>query len=1046
MNRIVRNKHLSLILYCSLAGTLFSASVGEAAAQTNVPLHVDPALLGLPPATKSEPSPPASPPADDKSSAEAQPVEPPAVENKPLVEIPSTEPADTEETQTQVLPRVPSSIETQKTEPSGAGNEPAVAPEVESPSANTPQDHTPASELPVTEVLPVEPAEERTKPEPAAPAVVPPDTGKQRTTPPVVATALTGPRQRTSASAPLYVDPALLGQGQTFERQGVARVTLSQPRATASPQPQRQATSSPPGDGLVLRASRKMEPLPEKGVESLPTFLSALRMDGEMDRKFIAEGEAELRKAGTVVNADRQTYWPLDDEVEAQGNVHMRRDDGTISGPKMRLRLEDRIGYFEQPSYQIKKLPVERRESTTGGKLSQSSTSNSGDSWWNSGFVSPHSPNAAPRQTYGQSNPDRRATEARGEAERIDFEGENQYRLTNNTFTTCPVGNDDWYVKTEELQLDYDYEVGKGKKATVYFKDVPFFYSPWLSFSLNNERKSGFLMPSVGTSSDSGIEYTQPYYWNIAPNMDATISPRLMSRRGLQLGGQFRYLNTALGGSYDGKVQAEILPSDRLYDSNSRHGISLFHNQTTGHGFSGLIDFSKVSDDDYYTDLSSSISSTSRTQLLQQGILYYWGNWWSGSVNFQQYQTLQPDINNPVLEQYRMLPQVTFNARRPDFYLTDLSFLGQYTNFTMREREQFGTIYPDGKRTVLYPQIALPYVRPGWYVTPKIGVNYRNYSLSGQAAGAPNSISVTLPVFSVDSGMTFERNSNWFGRDYTQTLEPRLYYLNIPYKNQQNIPRFDTTLADFNFAQIFSENQFSGWDRINNANQLTTAVTSRLIEPGTGNEIMRAMLGQRYYFSKNKVELEGPEIPDDGEKWNRSDILASFSGQILPRIYADTSLQYGVNDRSAKRYSIGLRYHPAPGKVLNAAYRYNRDQSAPVDQIDISGQWPLMGRWHGVGRLNYSFKDDGTVLSTDSKGGRIIESLAGLEYDGGCWVLRGVLHRQALTSTDTSTSFFIQLELNDFARVGSNPMNLLKRNIQGYRVINDPDAESMFSH
>ena len=797
---------------------------------------------------------------------------------------------------------------------------------------------------------------------------------------------------------------------------------------------------------LVLRASTKMETLSRDSNEPRPAFLSAQRMAGEVNREFVAEGDAELRKIGTVVNSDRLTYWPLDDELEAEGNVRLQQGEDVISGPKMRLRLEDQVGYFEQPSYQLK------HQSLTVGKAAKERAESDqyldearNSSWWNSGFETSRAMSIKPGQTsWSEKTKPDSPTESRGDADRINFEGENQFRLLNNTFTTCPVGNNDWYLRTSELKLDYDREVGDAEDATVYFKDVPILYAPWLSFSLSNERKSGFLPPSFGTSSDSGFEYEQPYYWNIAPNMDATITPRLMTKRGLQVGNEFRYLNTAFGGLYSGKLTAEYLPGDRLRDGDNRYGVSLLHNQTTRNGFSGLINYTKVSDDDYYTDLSSDITSTSQTQLLQQGMLTYGGGWWSTSIKFQQYQTLQPDADNPVEEQYRMLPQVTFNARKPDFYRTDLSFLGQYTNFTIREREQFGKLYPDGKRTVLYPQIALPYVTPGWYVTPKFGVNYRNYSLSGEIGSFSKSTSITLPVFSLDSGMIFERSSNWFGRDYTQTLEPRLYYVNIPYKDQSGIKDFDTDLADFNFAQIFSENQFSGWDRINNANQLTAALTSRLIEPTSGNEIMRAMIGQRFYFTKNKVALDSATTTSDSDKWDRSDFLAAFSGQILPRVYADTAVQFDLSDRRTERFSAGLRFQPEPGKLLNAAYRYNRVETAPINQVDVSGQWPISGRWHAVGRLNYSFKDDGTVLSTGGQSGRVIESIAGLEYNGGCWIVRGVVRRRALTSEDASTAFFVQLELSGLGRIGSNPLSLLKRSIQGYSLIGNRDDGAGF--
>ena len=791
---------------------------------------------------------------------------------------------------------------------------------------------------------------------------------------------------------------------------------------------------------LVLRSAKGMEPLPKESAVPRPVFLSALRMGGQIDREFVAEEEAELRKVGTVLNADRLTYWPVEDEVEAEGNVNLEQGDAFVSGPKMRMKLEEQVGFFEQPVYRVKQQTRAGAQDTYTARLAEMQS----EDYWTSGFASPRTLDIKPGQTTfteASGKGGRIMPEARGEADRIDFEGENQMRLTNGTYTTCEPGNNDWYAKAADLKLDYDREVADGKDGAVYFLDVPIFYSPWLSFSLNRDRKSGFLAPNFGTNSDSGIEFALPYYWNIAPNMDATITPRVMSKRGLMLNNEFRYLNTAYGGLYSGKATADYLPNDRVRDGDNRYGFSLNHVQALGNGFSGQINYSKVSDDNYFTDLSSNVSQTSQVNLLQQGLLSYGGGWWSATANVQQYQTLQPDPENPNLYPYQLLPQFTVNARKPDFYMTDASFVGQYTSFKIGERFQNGTRYPDGQRTVLYPQLAVPYVTPGWYVTPKIGVNVRNYQLSGQASDSPDSISVTLPIFSVDSGMTFERTSNWYGRDYTQTLEPRLYYVNIPYKDQSQIPIFDTARSDFNFAQIFSENQFSGWDRINNANQLTAALTTRLLEPSSGNEIARAMVGQRFYFSRNKVGLPTDVLSDDDE-WEKSDVLAAFSGQVLPKVYVDSAIEYNLANRDVKRFSLGTRYQPEPGKVLNAAYRYNNDSTAPVDQIDLSGQWPFSGRWSAVGRLNYSFKDEGAATSNSSQGGRMIQSIAGLEYNGGCWVVRGVIQQLALTRDNTSTSFFLQLELNDFSSVGSNPLKLLQRNIQGFSLINQPAADA----
>ena len=834
---------------------------------------------------------------------------------------------------------------------------------------------------------------------------------------------------------------------------GVATgVTPERPLLAAGTQPPLVAATGPrdeeevpdPTPALMLKSTRAMTALPKESEEPRPVFLSGHRMGGDINREFNAEGDAELRKVGTVLTGDRLTYWPIEDEAEAEGNVRLEQGSDVITGPKMRLRIEDQIGYFEQPVFQMKRQPLPGSKAAADNAFAEQSFArqNSAD-YWNSGFALPQAfaQNFDSMPTMGRTMSD-----ARGEAERAEFEGENHYRLFSSAFTTCAPGNNDWYLKTEELKLDFDSERGTGDEGTIYFKDVPIFYSPWLSFSLNRKRQSGLLAPSFGTTSNSGLALSLPYYWDIAPNMDATLTPRVMGKRGLQLNTEFRYLNTAFGGQYTGEARLELLPNDNARSGESRYGLSLRHQQTTANGLSGLINYNKVSDDTYFTDLSSTISSTSQAQLVQQAVIGYGGGgWWSVAANFQGYQTLQPDPKNPVAEPYRMLPQLTFNARKPDLFMTDASFMGQFTSFTKPEQVINGVKIadPEGQRLVLYPQIALPYVTPGWYVTPKLGANIRQYSLTRQTAGLPTSITTTLPIASLDSGMTFERNSRWFGKDYTQTLEPRLYYVNIPYKNQDSIPIFDTGLADFNFAQIFSENQFSSWDRINNANQLTAAVSSRLLDPQTGTEIVRAMVGERLYFSRNRVALSANTLSStDDRNWDRSDFLSAFSGQILPKVYADLAMQYNFADEKFKRQSVGVRYLPEAGKVLNAAYRYNADTNAPTNQIDLSAQWPLTGRLSGVGRFNYSFKDAGTSLSTAAQSGRVVQAVAGLEYNGGCWVLRGVVQKVALTATTTSSSFFVQLELNDFTSIGSNPISMLRRNIQGYGLINEPASGS----
>jgi LPS-assembly protein len=280
--------------------------------------------------------------------------------------------------------------------------------------------------------------------------------------------------------------------------------------------------------------------------------------------------------------------------------------------------------------------------------------------------------------------------------------------------------------------------------------------------------------------------------------------------------------------------------------------------------------------------------------------------------------------------------------------------------------------------------------------------------------------------------VTFERGVDWFGTALTQTLEPRLYYLYVPVRDQSQIPIFDTGIADFNFAQIFGENRYSGGDRIADANQATAMLTSRLLDPETGAEVIRAAFGQRFYFSTQNVGIPGEVLRSD----RQTDFLAALSGRVLPKTFADVGVQYNPRLNRMERLNIGARYQPETGKVLNAGYRYTRDQLTQpgLAQIDISGQWPVFDGWHAVGRFNYSTKDR-----------RMVESVAGLEYDGGCWVGRVVVQRLATQTQRSNTALFFQLELNGFAKVGSNPLEILKRNVPGYGVINQQSPDSLLT-
>jgi len=748
-------------------------------------------------------------------------------------------------------------------------------------------------------------------------------------------------------------------------------------------------------------------PVELKKDDSYPMFLVADHIEGRTNEVTEADGDVELRKAGSLLFADKLTYWPVEDEVDATGNVRLLQEGTEVTTPHLRMKLAEQIGFAESADYHIVKEVTSKfyRPQQTVVTVASSNAGSTGAP------MMLNVPNSYGLPTIA---PPRRLSTASGHAERTDFEGENQINLTNATYSTCKPGQTDWYLQASDMHLDYDRNVGDGSNVSLWFKDVPIFYSPLASFALNNQRRSGVLHPFFSSSTLNGFDVTVPYYWNIAPNYDATFYPRYMSKRGFQLGVEGQYLDA----NYRGVTRLEYMPNDEI-ENRRRYAYNIQHQHYLGRGFSAAVNWQEVSDDRYWEDMSSRLLQTSQTQLPQQLTLTYAPSpWLQTSTQVLRYQTLQPDPLNPIVRPYFLEPQINIVGYRPNVLKTDLSMIGQFSRFT----------HPDkvaGDRFVLYPQVSLPIVHPAFQITPKVGVHMTRYSLDQQVVGEPTSISRTLPIFTLDSTAIFERESKWLDADYIQTLEPRLYYVNIPYKDQSKIPVFDSGLSDFNFAQMFAENRYSGYDRINDANQLTAALTTRLLDASTGVERFKAMIGQRYYFKPQRVTISG----ETRRVEDFSNMVAAINGLVLPKTYADAAWEYNYRDGASERFSVGARFQPDFGKVLSASYRYTRDpltSKGLVDQIDIAGQWPLSANWYAVGRYNWSLKDS-----------QLLEAIAGVEYNTGCWAMRVVAQRLEAVSGTPSTTVFFQLELSDFGSIGSNPLGLLRRSIPGYGKTNE---------
>ncbi|WP_288023230.1 LPS assembly protein LptD [Thauera sp.] len=733
--------------------------------------------------------------------------------------------------------------------------------------------------------------------------------------------------------------------------------------------------------------------VPLGAVAKLPagtTAVSALRILGARGIELVAEGEAELQRDDVLLTADRVTYREPTDEVLAEGNVVMLRGQDRIEGPRATLVVGDQVGSFESPRY------VLSREQ-------------------------------GPREAGGEARP----VAGSGAADLLRLEGENQFRLENATWTTCRANDPDWYIKARDLQLDYDREVGTARGGSVVFMDVPLFWMPWAEFPLNGQRQSGLLPPTFGSSNKTGVDFAQPYYFNLAPNYDATLAPRIMSRRGLQLGGEFRYL----GEDYQGTSRVEWMPKDNVTGEERRLG-ALQHQHRIAPNLYGTVDLNAVSDDSYFEDLSSRIGVASRVNLLREGRLIYTGGWWTASALAQSYQTLSPDPESRNRSPYRRLPQLRLDAARADLPGGVSAVLNtEYVHFAhedaRRDRDE-------ARRFTAYPQVSLPMTGAAWFVTPKAGLHYTSYDIdrSPADAGMKTSVTRSLPIVSVDSGLFFERDTNLFGGDYLQTLEPRLYYLRVPSRKQDEIPLFDTSRFDVGFAQLFSENRFSGSDRIGDANDLTAAVSTRLIESDTGIERLRAVVGQRYYFSDQKVSLNsGDTLRPSGQG---AELLAGIGGRVTRTVSVDSYVQYNTDSGRSERINASVRYQPDFAKVLNLSYRYApslriADSIVGLEDVDVSGQWPLGRGWYGVGRVTHSLKDN-----------RVTEAIGGLEYNGGCWAFRIAMHRFAIDESDVTKAVFLQLELNDLASIGSNPVSLIKRSVPGYGKINDSSADRVF--
>lgn len=697
-----------------------------------------------------------------------------------------------------------------------------------------------------------------------------------------------------------------------------------------------------------------------------PTFIWAEQLHGRPDREIELLTDVEVLRGPSSVFADKAIYHIVEDEVEAEGNVRLLRDGNRYTGDKLRLRMDSGQGYLTHPTYRLVR------------------------------------------------------NNAQGKAERMDFVSEDKASVVEGDYSTCEGPNPDWYLKSSRLDLDNGRDIGTAHGALLYFYGVPVLGAPAISFPLSDARKSGFLPPTLVTTNKGGSEFTVPYYFNIAPNRDLTLYPNIISRRGLQIGADARYLEP----DFSGETKFETLFND-VQTHSTRYAISSIHTQTLMPNLVLSWNLNGASDNDYPNDFSHSITNATQRLLGRDVVLNYVQPDWNVQVHASNFQVLQ-DPNATITRPYSRLPQVLFHGLKQNVGSFDFGLDVDAARFA-------SSTQVEGERYVMAPRVSYPIIGAAGFVTPKLSWNYASYDLSNQVADLPTRLTRSIPTFSLDSGLVFERHTQYGGEDLTQTLEPRLLYVRTPYRDQSQFPLFDTAKADLSFVQIFNENRFVGNDRVGDANQLTIGAVSRFLTVD-GAERARLALAQRFYFANQRVSLD---ITDTS---SRSDILAYAGGQINSQVGVDANLQYSESNRSLVRSNIALHWQPGPKKILNLAYL--RDIPNNVNQIDVSGQWPLANRWYGVARINYSIANsvnpDGTI-NTASRDHQLVQGLLGAEYKADCWVFRLFAQRTPTATGQATTTFFYQLEFNGLARLGTNPLEALRRSVPGYQMVNQPD-------
>ena len=770
------------------------------------------------------------------------------------------------------------------------------------------------------------------------------------------------------------------------------------PAATPAATPATPAVTPAP-----LRSVTVLGPRPDAALaRERPVVVQARELQSQPEREVVASGDVELRRADLIVRADRLRFDTAQELAQASGAVRVIRDGSVISGLQAQLQVQRFEGWLLEPEFEFLR------------------------------------------------------TGARGRADRLDILGQERFLATAAAYTSCPRDGPDepaWLLSARRLDLDFTRNEGIAQGAVLRFLGVPILALPTMSFPVTGARKSGWLPPSVNLDNRSGLDLSVPWYWNIAPNRDATLAPRLSTRRGAGLDGEFRYLEPA----YAGELTLRWLPHDQV-EGRQRHALRARHDAslTALSGLTGAdmrlhVAGERVSDDAWWRDFPRSTAAlTPRLLPLHVGLeqpLRMPAGEALAYLRTTRWQVLQSQ-QAPIVTPYDR--ELQLGARLAGVWSGWEAALETELNRFVPADGQATSSRPSAWRAHALAALARPWREPGWWVVPRLGVNAASYDLDQPLADGRRQLARTIPTLSLDMGLELEREVSGFGRAWRQTLEPRLLAVYTPYRAQEAALAFDSAGKDFGFSSIFSDNDFSGVDRVSDARQLNAGLTTRLVDAQGGRELLRLGLVQRFLLADQRVTVEGTPSTR-----RFSDFIVLGSTSAVPSWYFEGSMRYNADIQRPVRSLLSARYTPGDFRTVSATYRFSRGSS---EQLELGLQWPLAqlgvpaamrpgasepsgapgqagaapaaarcsGRLYGVGRVNYSVRDS-----------RVTDSILGLEFDAGCWIGRVVVERLSTGRTEATTRLMLQLELVGLSQLGSNPLRVLKDNIPGYQLLRE---------